>query len=257
MRKVEIKGMSDFVEKLGAYDLLSYHAIFRGQDVEGNLLPSVARKDSRIDTTALEIELLAQFSRIGVTKISSHHNSIWDLLILAQHFGLKTRLLDWTSNPLVALYFACASRKDGDVFVYSLIADSMLLESLERNPFDQGKSWVIQPRLANERIIAQHGWFTAHPFSKKDKMFVPFEKHKEAKNLLTEYRISSKLRKEIIISLDRCGINKNTLFPDLTGLCEYLNWKVENDQFPKSRKLVAPSDYKALLQYNGLPNSTK
>ncbi|MGA4453446.1 FRG domain-containing protein [Pseudomonas fortuita] len=256
MRKVEIKGMSDFVEKLNAYDLLSYHALFRGQATEGNLLPSVARRDSKVDSTALEFELLAQFARIGVTKISSHHNSLWDLLILAQHFGLKTRLLDWTSNPLVALYFACASRKEGDAFVYSLIADTMLLESLECNPFDQGQTWVIQPRLANERIIAQHGWFTAHPFSKKDKMFVPFEKHKEAKSLLTEYRIPSRLRREIVHSLDRCGINKNTLFPDLTGLCEYLNWKVENDQFPEPRKKMTPVDLETLFRYNGLPNST-
>nr|WP_312158345.1 FRG domain-containing protein [Pseudomonas juntendi] len=256
MRKAEIKGMSDFVEKLSTYDLLSYHALFRGQATEGNLLPSVARVNSKADSTSLEVELLSQFARIGVTKISSHHNSLWDLLILAQHFGLKTRLLDWTSNPLVALYFACASRKEGDVFVYSLIADTMLLESLDCNPFDQGKTWVIQPRLANERIIAQHGWFTAHPFSKKDQMFVPFEKHSEAKKLLTEYRIPSALRRQIVISLDRCGINKNTLFPDLTGLCEYLNWKVENDQFPVVGKKATPSDLKALLRYNSLPNST-
>ena len=47
-----------------------------------------------------------------------------DLLALSQHFGAPTRLLDWTSNPLVALYFSIFSSEsiddtnDGIVYVY-------------------------------------------------------------------------------------------------------------------------------------------
>ncbi len=44
-----------------------------------------------------------------------------DKLTLAQHYGLATQLLDWSLNPLVALYFACESlsNDDGIVFIFS------------------------------------------------------------------------------------------------------------------------------------------
>lgn len=41
-----------------------------------------------------------------------------EFLFLAQHYGLPTRLLDWTYNPLIALYFACCSNFDKDGIVY-------------------------------------------------------------------------------------------------------------------------------------------
>ena len=41
-------------------------------------------------------------------------------LELAQHYGVPTRLLDWTENALIALYFACESNKNCDAVVWML-----------------------------------------------------------------------------------------------------------------------------------------
>jgi len=96
----------------------------------------------------------------------------WEWLVWAQHYGMKTRLLDWTSNPLTALWFACSNvyKLKSDSFVYVLIAtEKMILNKLdEPSPFEISNTKVYKPSLNNERIIAQNGWFTSHKiFNKK------------------------------------------------------------------------------------------
>ena len=151
----------------------------------------------------------------------------WELLVVAQHFGMKTRLLDWTSNPLAALFFACSDWRKGNVNVYALDAGQFLSEP-KKGPFETGKTQVIRPNLNNPRIIAQHGWFTAHKFSRSTGKFVPLEKNNEIKKSVQEMIIPEGARTPLLKSLDRHGVSSRTLFPDLEGLCKYLNWKHNN-----------------------------
>ncbi len=227
MKRKTITSLAGLVESISSYSLTCYYPLFRGQGTQANLIPSIARSEPLVNTTNLEKEMLKQFRRIGVTRISPHHTSDWDMLVLAQHYGMKTRLLDWSTNPLVALYFACSSRRKGDVFVYSMEGDSFLLKEGENDPFAQGKTKVILPNLSNDRIIAQHGCFTAHAFSNKSGCFVPLEKNKEVKSLLQEFCIPEANRTSVLEELNRCGINQSTLFPDLEGLGQYINWQAE------------------------------
>ncbi len=227
MRTVTIGSFVDFVKHSEFFDLLVEHTVFRGQPVQGNLLPSIARADPSVDTTSREEQTLEQLRMLGASFLPTSAETDLDLLVRSQHFGLKTRLLDWTSNSLAALWFACADKAPGDVFVYALEVDDLLVKSgvYNENPFKTAKTRAFLPRLNNARVIAQHGWFTLHRYSKKAKRYVPLERNPETKKHLHELRIPVGKREEMLKALDRHGVSTRTLFPDIGGLCQYLNWK--------------------------------
>jgi hypothetical protein len=79
--------------------------VFRGFENQDELYPSIVRKN----VTDFESCLLSYFEKYGVHYINAT-NPI-DFLSYAQHFGLATRLLDFTANPFVALYFSLFNPK--------------------------------------------------------------------------------------------------------------------------------------------------
>ncbi len=184
-----IAAFSDFVRQTEALTAKSPTVIFRGQGVHGNLVPRIARPDNTKNPVTSEKRMLDELRRMGGAFLPGLPSNEWDLLVVAQHFGMATRLLDWTSNPLAALWFACADRQDGDVYVYALdVPDDLLMPyRLKEAPFAQAKTRVFLPRWNNPRIVAQHGWFTAHRFSKKARKFVPLESNPDVHPHLTEW----------------------------------------------------------------------
>jgi hypothetical protein len=224
METSTVNTFSEFVDKVEGFDDGAEIILFRGQAVKGDLLPSVCRDTPEIDTTDVEKLALSELRRMGSSFMPDPEISDWDLMVMAQHFGMKTRLLDWTSNPLAALWFGCSDYRKGDCFVYVLVADEFLSTS-KKGPFDSGGTRVIRPNLNNPRIIAQHGWFTAHKFSTKTERFVALEKNRNMKRSVVEIKVPGRKRPEMLKSLERHGVSSQTLFPDFEGLCKFLNWK--------------------------------
>ncbi len=81
--------------------------VFRGYNKQDELLPSLIRE--KTSYTNVEIELLKEFERYGSHYF--HASTPIDFMSYAQHFGLPTRLLDFTFNPFIALSFALHSPK--------------------------------------------------------------------------------------------------------------------------------------------------
>jgi hypothetical protein len=112
-----------------------------------------------------EVVIFNEFQRHLPAYLNIDISNLWNVLSLAQHHGLPTRLLDWTTNPLVALYFACENDTDEDSAVWVVwgFEDSAPLPS---NPTDIDTIIAITPIVISPRIQAQSANFTAHPNEK-------------------------------------------------------------------------------------------
>lgn len=78
-----------------------HNYVFRGYGKQSELLPNLIREK---DWSNYEIALLSNFERYGLQYFSA--NNPIDFMSYAQHYGLPTRLLDFTYNPFIALSFA-------------------------------------------------------------------------------------------------------------------------------------------------------
>ena len=213
----------DETEKLSRIGLL----LFRGQDCNAPLLPKIARDDCSVDTTDLEKGMLAELKRRTARNPTSLGCDDWDALVVAQHFGMATRLLDWTSNPLIALWFAIAqheTQNDGYIFLMP-VSDDIILDRVKNpSPFRTGGTRVFRPSVNNDRLSVQAGWFTAHVHSRKSGKFVDLRQNTSLKHCPRMKRVRATDKLPFLKTLDRLGINQESLFPGLEGTCRYVDW---------------------------------
>jgi hypothetical protein len=190
--------------------------VFRGQSqVQWGLVPKAGREEF---AHIRDDVLFNSFRRRGVEYLASQPDNDWDWLAIAQHHGLATRLLDWTNNPLIAAYFAVCEDVDDDAAIYAFFPTYGWTAVKERpDPFNAGGVAIFRPRGVVPRITRQGGCFTIHGPPSTD------IKHEDC-GILHRIVIKKEYRSELLIELSRYGINAFTVFPDLDGVSNYLNW---------------------------------
>jgi hypothetical protein len=200
--------------------------LFRGQAEDKPLLPKIARGQLRPDFLNEEKRLLHEFQIRSAPYLDGGNRDMWDWLAIAQHHGMATRLLDWTSNPLAALWFAVRDGRvggpDGVVWIFPY-SSGAIANQMEESPFMGEWTKIFQPKHLTKTIVAQNGWFTVHKYL-QDENFVPLDDNKLYKSEFKKCRVLNGEFVNLRRQLDRIGVNDSTMFPDLRGLCEYLNF---------------------------------
>ena len=140
--------------------------LFRGHaDAGWNLVPSAFRPNAEGITEGFTLGMWIERARKTASP-RPHSNLEW--LVLAQHYGIPTNLLDWTSNPLTALYFAAQSTIDkADGKVHAVICDAFREPDVHalNNPFCvtvEDGPFFINVSAMNVRSMAQDGYMTVH-----------------------------------------------------------------------------------------------
>lgn len=128
--------------------------VFRGMDVATwELATSLQRLPKKLNTNTnlIERSLIRSFRKYANSG-AFDEKSEWYVLAVAQHNGLPTRVLDWTTSPLVAAHFACGDEryKKDDGVIWCLHA-GMLRDLNEQNNQGAGSlrgiAWVYDTRL--------------------------------------------------------------------------------------------------------------
>ena len=229
----------------------SERLLFRGQNVDQPLRPKFARltRELERDTRQLEDQIYARFKKESLPYVASilrPESPDLDWLTVAQHYGLPTRLLDWTANPIVALWFSVAGDIEKPVmWVFEVDKEDILYPNRHGEDYrGLERTYVFQPFHIDARVPAQSGWFSVHKYLIRKKRFVALDRNRSIKGKLTKYFVSADKVATIKTDLLRMGVNPAALFPGLAGLCErlLLDTKLQIADLASGMVLKEPSD---------------
>ena len=226
--------------------------VYRGMPNADYKMVTTLRRNCKDLERTLEPAILKNFAKYAVIEDPSVANSVWRQMILGQHHGLPTRLLDWTHSALVALHFATSeenleqmSAHDGVIWrididelhsllpekyqaimrankaeVFSVDMLTQATDNLTQYDSDMGDHAmvVLEPPSINQRIVNQYAFFSVIP--------LPMRDLEEFLDRCTEntvkYVLDRRLRWRVRDMLDQLNMSERIVYPGLDGLSKWI-----------------------------------
>ena len=267
----------EYIEKLKSYypsnvlfnNPVSNSFLYRGiSNISYKLLPSVYRKtvyefegrkitNDKYLAWSSEISLLQSFIHEASGCLSIPANELLRWAEYAQHYGVPTRFLDWSRNPLVALYFACKdnTEKNGSVWLLHAnnykrfwaehvnVSDTLtikeIITDMLNNDQDVEYPMLYTPYYVDARMSAQKSFFLVWGKKKEafedllasEQLFMDLPEIDNGSRVygkaqqtdsLFRFLIHADRKQPLLHELDMVGVNEKTLFPGLDGIGRYI-----------------------------------
>lgn len=239
------------------FSLLDGKYIFRGINSVDSFLPKAVREGLSFEK---ELSLLDMFEKYYGLYYSA--SDCWEFLALAQHCGLYTRLIDFTENPFVALFFSLYNPKSKEEDQYQIVicdpVDPVVLRGFnvwekakinERTgmlTLEYGRTFtdnleiafrdfrnstndsliLLKTNYRSNRMLMQNGLFVVPRLATRESALSLMETQSNS-SIIT---VDETIRESCLEQLDKMGINEFSMMPDINSACLEINRRVTSQK---------------------------
>ena len=221
----QIRSVDEFLQRVRDADKQPDTAVtlFRGQIHPFPLLPKLFRANKVEDVQRYEEAMLDSLKTKAPHLRPSKPENDWDWLSLGQHYGMSTRMSDWSANPIIALFFAVEEdvREGRQPLVYQYPVRSDYMADKKTSPLRLDHTRVMKVETHSHRAAAQAAWQIIHAIHHggDSYSFIPLGQMPPHDTRMTQIAIDPGRVPALRNELAQWGLDHSTVYGEFGWVC--------------------------------------